>query len=535
MNDQHKLEFLKALRMHGETLKKMADGGDTALGGPTVSTQGGSTKAGGLFGGLSDLLGTQNNFSASGIPLQAGTNLAQLQGAYTGAQQGLGQQQNFLNALQAQNGVQNQSDVYNSMNGVANGTGPNPAQTMLNQQTGQNVANQAALMAGQRGASQNVGLMARQAAEQGAQTQQNAVGQAAALQSQQQLNALNSQANISQNQVGNQAAAVNGLNSAQQNEQQILQGANNAYNQGNVNMQSNINNANAGVSMGNQRASSGILGGVLNGVAGAVGSLFAEGGEVQKFQDGGEAGGKAPVPTNADSPSAPSTMSQVKKGAENSGGFPSWETLKNNVKNAWDGPTNTQPATTNYAAGGFAQPFSVQAPRVATGPVNMSGPQSNTAQYLQGQQSGGNSIAQTPNFDSGDGGGGGNSALGDLAGKALSSIFGGSSKPAGSTEDSTSAFMHSPEGQDGALGNAPWLNEGGSVGSKLKAGGKVPGKPKVGGTVNTQKNDTVPALLSAGEIVLPRSVTKSADPVSAAAKFVEAILKKQKQTAKRAA
>ena len=86
----------------------------------------------------------------------------------TQAQNQLAQQNAFVQALQAQNGIGNQSNVYNQLQNVANGTGPNPAQAMLANATGQNVANQAALMAGQRGSNANVGLMARQAAQQGA-------------------------------------------------------------------------------------------------------------------------------------------------------------------------------------------------------------------------------------------------------------------------------------------------------------------------------------------------------------------------------
>src|ERR1035437_2296226 len=65
----------------------------------------------------------------------------------------------LLAALGKQNGIQNQSDVYGQLQGVASGTGPNPAMAALNQATGANVANQSAMMAGQRGAGANVGMM----------------------------------------------------------------------------------------------------------------------------------------------------------------------------------------------------------------------------------------------------------------------------------------------------------------------------------------------------------------------------------------
>jgi len=62
----------------------------------------------------------------------------------------------------------------------------------------------------------------------------------------------------------------------------------------------------------------------------------------------------------------------------------------------------------------------------------------------------------------------------------------------------------------------------------MKVGGHVPGKAKVGGAKDSYSNDTVPAILSPGEIVLPRSVTQSANPTEAAAKFVASIKSKKK-------
>lgn len=57
-------------------------------------------------------------------------------------------------------------------------------------------------------------------------------------------------------------------------------------------------------------------------------------------------------------------------------------------------------------------------------------------------------------------------------------------------------------------------------------GGPVPGKAKVSG--NSSKNDVVHAMLSPGEIVLPRSVTQAKNAPEAAAKFVADHLKKAK-------
>src|ERR1700679_261280 len=114
---------------------------------------------------ISGLVGTAGGFKGTGV---SGPNTAVSQGQIDQSYQ-----QN-QQALQGQNGLGNQSQVYGQLQGVANGTGPNPAQAQLAQATGANTANQAALMAGQRGSAANVGLLARQAAQQGAANQQAA-------------------------------------------------------------------------------------------------------------------------------------------------------------------------------------------------------------------------------------------------------------------------------------------------------------------------------------------------------------------------
>src|SRR4051812_48434649 len=114
------------------------------------------------MGSIGGMLGLNGGAGGTGFSTNAGVNQGQIDTAYGGVQKGMQRQEDLLAALQRQGGVGHQSQVYDQFQGVANGTGPNPAQAMLNQSTGQNVANQAALMAGQRGAAGNVGLMARQ-------------------------------------------------------------------------------------------------------------------------------------------------------------------------------------------------------------------------------------------------------------------------------------------------------------------------------------------------------------------------------------
>jgi hypothetical protein len=61
-------------------------------------------------------------------------------------------------------------------------------------------------------------------------------------------------------------------------------------------------------------------------------------------------------------------------------------------------------------------------------------------------------------------------------------------------------------------------------------GGEIKGRAKFNG--DTRTNDTVPALLSPGEIVLPRSVAQDEDAPEKSKKFVEAIKKQKKPAGK---
>lgn len=417
-------------------------GDPNLLNGPSPSGSGTPSRTTGVLGGLNDFLGTQNNFQAGGANIQAGTNVNQLNNAYTGAADAIGLQKNFANAAAGQNGFGNLQSAYDQNQNIANGVGPNPAQAMLNAETGRNVANQAALMASVRGASTNPALIARLAAEQGANTQQNSVGQGASLEANQRLNAVNNLGNIAQNQVNSTGQALNNYGAGVQNEQNILQNANSATNNAAVGMQSNLNNVNAQVSQGNQQSGNHLLGGTLNGVASAVGlgSLFAKGGEVQPNQ--GTANYMPP---------------QVLGGPNIGYQAPSIDTFQQGQKFATKTPAPYEAQTAVQGEG------SMGARPVAMARGGRVGPKSRTGMLLAGRPQGQNMAQLQP--------------------------------------------MAPPQ--------------------MAAVGGRVPGKPVVGGRVNTQKNDRIPALLSAEEIVLPRSVTKSKDPAGNAAKFVAALLAKK--------
>ncbi len=187
--------------------------------------------AGGLIGGIGGAL-SNAGAAPTAAPVVSPYTAQDAQNATQTSQLSAQQQQAFLQQLQAQNGIQNQQAVFNQLQNVANGQGPNPAQAMLANATGANVAQQAALMAGQRGAGANVGLESRQIAQQGANTQQQAAGQGAAMQAQQSLGALGQLGGIAGQQVGQQQNALQQLqaaNQAQQNAQlNSLQGVNSA-------------------------------------------------------------------------------------------------------------------------------------------------------------------------------------------------------------------------------------------------------------------------------------------------------------------
>jgi hypothetical protein len=294
MEHEKKLAFIAKMTKMGLDHIQHMDLGGTTLGGPTSPTVASPTTSStpgltsDILGPVSDLNGVQNQFSASAAPIQAGTNAPQLNNAYAGAQGGINAQQGVVNATQpgTTQGLTSESALSGELASEAAGEGPNPAQAALAQSTGQNVAATTAEIAGARGGSQNVGLLARQAAQQGATTEQQAVGAAATLQAQQQLAAQQEAAQLAATQVGQGTGAVTTLNQEQQNEQNILQGANTATNNANVSMQGNINNVNAGISTANQNAAQTSLGGVLSG-ASSLTSLLAKGGTVCRMDKGG--------------------------------------------------------------------------------------------------------------------------------------------------------------------------------------------------------------------------------------------------------
>jgi hypothetical protein len=393
--------------------------GDPFSGVPIIGDIGGKNSdiAGGVIGGVGNLVQSvggaftaQNGYQAQLAPTQNLDYSGTVNQASQQALSGYGQTAGNLGNEQA---------LEQQLLAQSQGQGPNPAQAALANNTQTNVANQAALMANQRGGSANAGLIARQAAQQGAQTQQQAVGQSAALEAQQRLAAQQGAAAL-QGQIGNQ------ITNQQAASNQLLGIGAGATNTQNANLISNYGQAqgiNSQVAQQNANAVNQTTSGLLGGASSLL-ALFAEGGEV-----------------------APAAMAPK----------------------------------ASYAEGG---------------PVSVSG------QFLNSSP---NELGEFANVGSG---------VGQTASAAVPVLA-----QAAQTAEGTS------KGLTGIGKSVAGMATGGQAPFTAAKGKKVPGDAKVKG--DSLKNDTVPAMLSPGEIVLPRHVTQAPDAPQRAAAFVQAIQAKQ--------
>ena len=405
------------------------------------------------------------------------------------------QQQANLNATnQAQTGLVSQ------LGQIAQGQGPNPAQAMLNQSTGQNVAKQASLAAGQRGASQNVGMIQRNAAQQGRTAQQQAAGQGATMQAQQQLGAMGQQAGV----LGQQGQqAVQGMGA--------YEAAINSANQ--INAQTAANQAQFGQGFG---------GGLLTG----LGSMIAEGGYVGdapkvKMAEGGDAfnfgnaGGNYTNPAGGTPASQPSFVAQFLSGA--SGGT-NGKTQKSNA--------NT--GLLKSMLGGLSKTGSAAPMSGAESLGSGSGYNANLTAF-------GNAMADNPGMAAGNAGwaGADTTAAGGAADLgAADAAAGGDSALAllaaygGKASKKVDALV-SP-GEHRIPKDKVAMVAGGKV-NPLKVGETFPGKPKVKG--NSYSNDTISKKLPEGDVIIPNSIMQSKNPERGAAEFVRDVLNKKRKKA----
>lgn len=534
MDPQKKLEWLHKIAKLGlehVSQPQHFDAGGTVLQDPAsnVPIQNAIDPSKGFIGGLNGFLGLNNNFQANASPVSQGTNTSQLNDAYTAAQNGISQQQGLTNQFQpgVAQGIGTQNALTGQLQNQAAGIGPNPAQAALNQATGQNIEQQAALMAGQRGAGANAGLLATQAARQGAGTQQQAVGQAATLQAQQQLGAQAELGNLAGQQIGQGVGAVQGLGQQSQNEQNILQGANSAYNNANVAQQGNINNVNAQVANANQNAATNTTGGILSGLS-SIGHLIglAHGGMVRMDQGGNvlDAHARGQIPQHDfalpgrrypihDENHARNALARVSQ----NGTSAEKKRVREAVQKKYPQMGAKKMACggeAKMADGGFIPPANIAPQGSRMAPQSMAGqwvnstPVSANVQPIdQGIQLSGN----TEDFGK------------DLKGDGTKA-----SKPS----------LPSFTGDNTILAGGPMDTAGmpglAAVGMLAADGGKVKANSsneKAVAKGDSLKNDKVPAMLSEGEIVIPRHITMSERAPEKAAAFVAATLAKRKGAA----
>lgn len=545
MSHDKMLSFVSSMAKNG--LEHFASGGTTLSGPASPATTGGDTTSGGVFGGLSGLIGTANNFQASSVPIQAGTNVNQLNKAYTGAQQGIKDENSIAGTLKDElsGGVGSQNFLRQNYENQINGTGPSPAQAALNQNTQQNISQQAALAANTRGAGSNAGLIAVNNAQQGAATEQQAVGQEATLKAEEQLAAENNLQNLAGSQVAQGTTSAQQYTNAQQNEQNILQSSNTANNNANVALQSNINNVNAGVSAGNAASTGNVFSSVVGSASDAlsgIGSIFAKGGTVMRMDKGGNVldakaraqispdnfalpGGRYPIHDLPHARNALARVSQNGTPAEKSKvksavhkKYPSLAGKKNMAEGgtvemekatAEAGPYVMAPRDYSYASGGIAgQPTS--GPKSYVGEFLNSAPvASPIAPYVGGSSPsvGGQPAADPLNF------------LDQLDNKEAKD----------EDEDSDNSPLSGPVNYAGpdTLGGSEVLAASGGL---MKKGGRVKasGGEKAEVADDSLKNDKVPAMLSEDEIVLPRHITMHPNAPAMAAKFVAEELAKRR-------
>lgn len=487
-------------------------GGEAAAGAAAGSVVPGiGTLAGGLAGAmtgaapaLAGLLTVQNGYQAGLAPTQQsnyGGLLGQSSGnalaGYGQAQELQGQEQNLANTLQSQ----------------AAGGGPNPAQAALAQNTGNNVSQQAALMAGQRGSGANAGLIARQAAMQGVATQQNATGQAATLQAQQTLAA---QQALQQQQalMGGQNIQEQGVNAGLLNTAATAQ---NAQNNTSVQNTMGAQGINAQIAQNNANATNATAAGLMGGGASGLMSMLAKGGEVGKDGTKVENPKLAAVPkkdriSNALYPSHLKAAADIYHGNKYADGGPVIDPATAQAfgqGTGWGQAPAPKPAPQTMASGGsISTPY---APNL-----------SNAAFLAQSGKSGGGG-ASIPSFSPGALSGSQldslNQGLGYTPMAQTNSAIGGSAPNLGLASSPASSG-----GPSLGLDFGSMMASGGAV--DYRSGGTVPGNPKV--NRDDLKNDTVPIVASPKEIVLPLHVTQADDPAQAAYDFVAALKNKGK-------
>lgn len=563
----------------GETMNPV----NTVIGGAQSSAQG--TAIGGMFGLNGGINGTGFAAPSSPTSLFGVTNQDQIDNAYQGSQTSLNSQQALLAALQGQQGLSNQNQVYNQLQGVASGVGPNPAQAQYYANIQNQAAQQAGAISSQKGISP--ALANREIAQQGGAAMQNAAAQGAANTAAQQLGAIQQSGAMANTMASNQIGQTNANAGSQLAEQGNILNAAGQANMGAIGMQGNINNVNgmlAGQQMGAQQS---LFGGALTGGGSLVGA--ARGGMVRKMADGGDTDFDSPDttvedPSTPDISNSPPPAASGKVGGKLGGGGGSGSSagaIAGLIALMADGGTPSNPPAPAFAPPvNYSQsiaPLAPTPPPAATGDDSM--PVSRFGNFLRQQTVGQPSAPNMQNLMPQNGQASlyqGSSNLFKGIVKYLKSSKASPSKPGqpGYVKAAGSDFI-SPESQDAAdqLSAANYLDdrargsdiepaggvdaeiagmgdyaEGGKVQAlvspgelwlpptkaklvakgknALKIGERIPGTPKVPG--NSYANDVVPKKLDVGGVVIPNSIMQSSDPASGAHAFVAKIMAKRR-------
>jgi hypothetical protein len=565
MSHDKMLSFINSMTQKG---LQHFDSGGTTLGGPTAAGPASNTTSGGVLGAVGNFLGTTNNFQGTGANIQAGTNAAQLNNAYTGTQGALAQQQGVTNTLNGglNQGANTESNLTNQLTAEANGQGPNPALASLNQQTGQNIAQQAALAAGQRGGGANVGLLARENAQQGAATQQQAVGQAATQEAEQQLAAQGNLQNLASNQVAQGTGATQALNQTQQGEQGILQNANTANNNANVSQQSNLNTTNASVAAGNQSTTGNILSGIGSGLSSVAGFIGLAKGGLVKMDKGGNVldanarkhiaphnfalpGGRYPIHDINHARNALARVSQNGTPEEKAKVKAAVAKKYPSIGKAQGGMVSPPPAMVALNKGGDvkddkAMPWHRYASGGITG-EQTSGANSYVGNWLNSNVETGGPSGMSAGPAISTAGANPFNFSAPTGSSAPASTYGAgdsqfTSADAAYTEGSGIDEAGAGEGESGLGDIVPTMNayDGGMAnmcggGELMKFGGKVsPANSKEKATVkgDSLKNDKVPAMLSQGELVIDRDTMKDPGPMGQMARALQAHISKRNKS-----
>jgi hypothetical protein len=465
----------------GAVLRRMYDSGGTVNPiGSVTAPMAQTTTAGAGLSAIPAALTVQNGYQAGLAPTTQYNYGNVIGGAGTNALQGYGAEQ--TNEAQ-------QNAVAQQLLAQSQGQGPNPYTEQLAATTGQNVAQQAALMAGQRGAGSNVGLIARQAAQQGAATQQQAAGQAATMTAQQELAQQQAAAGILGN-VGSQGISEQNANTS------LLTGGASANNSQNAGLVSNYGMAqgiNSQVSQNNANSTNQTAGGIIGGIASAL--SLAKGGDVTPAT-------LAPEDTSAsyttpelkgpsDKPSATqAALQNAGKGVKNYMQSAATNADATGIANSVSAPVDTAAPTLGSSTFGAA---------AAPAPSLLSGAQGGTPSLLGAGDAGG-MASLLPALALAQGG--------HVAGHFHRYFAGGGKVPA--LVSAQEVYLNPSQVHE-------VLHRGADP---MKIGHRFPGTDKVKGR-NSTKNDTIPVDLDDGGCVIPIAVTTHKKASDKARAFVQ--------------